>query len=160
MKYRRTNVISLPLDTSSAPEPDFEVSLDRGTNPSDSLGSFDSSTSAIVLTTIDSNSGSMWVWRIDGTSGSLDWERLHSGTDPRSGFPRLRLPGPVITQLDGDSAPEMILTIPTDANGGSSGQGARYIGMELTSTTQIFEFRATNGYADVQPLMLDTMMMA
>ena len=71
-------------------------------------------------------------------------------------LPRLRLPGPVITQLDGDSAPEMILTIPTDANGGSSGQGARYIGMELTSTTQIFEFRATNGYADVQPLMLDT----
>ena len=50
----------------------------------------------------------------------------------------------------------MILTIPTDANGGSSGQGAGYIGMELTSTTQIFEFRATNGYADVQPLMLDT----
>ena len=151
-------VISLPLDTSSAPEPDFEVSLDRGTNPSDpAWAALDSSTSAIVLTTIDSNSGSMWVWRIDGTSGSLDWERVAlSGTDQDQDSPRLRLPGPVITQLDGDSAPEMILTIPTDANGGSSGQGARYIGMELTSTTQIFEFRATNGYADVQPLMLDT----
>ncbi len=151
-------VISLPLDTSSAPEPDFEVALDRGTNPSDpAWAALDSSTSAVVLTTIDSNSGSMWVWRIDGTSGSLDWERVAlSGTDQDGDSPRLRLPGPVITQLDSDTAPEMILTIPTDANGGNSGQGARYIGMELTSTTQIFDFRATNGYADVQPLMLDT----
>ena len=50
----------------------------------------------------------------------------------------------------------MILTVPTDANGGSTGQGARFIGMELTSTTEIFNFRATNGFADVQPLPLDT----
>ena len=84
-------VISLPLDTSSAPEPDFEVALDRGTNPSDpAWAALDSSTSAIVLTTIDSNSGSMWVWRIDGTSGSLDWERVAlSGTDQDQDSPRL-----------------------------------------------------------------------
>ena len=151
-------VVSLPLDTSSAPEPDFEVSLDRGTNPSDpTWAALDSSTSAIVLTTIDSNSGAMWVWRIDGTSGSLDWERVAlSGTDQDSDAPRLRLPGPVIAQLDSDTAPEMILTVPTDSNGGSTGQGARFIGMELTSTTEIFNFRATNGFADVQPLPLDT----
>ena len=30
----------------------------------------------------------------------------HSGTDQDQDSPRLRLPGPVITQLDGDSAPE------------------------------------------------------
>ena len=60
----------------------------------------------------------MWIWRIDGASGSLDWERVAvAGTDSDSDAPRLRLPGPVIAQLDNDDAPEMILTVPTDANG-------------------------------------------
>ena len=50
----------------------------------------------------------------------------------------------------------MILTVPTDANGRTSGSGARFIGMELTSTTEVFNFRAQNGYADAQPLAIDT----
>jgi len=54
-------------------------------------------------------------------------------------------PGPVIAQLDNDEAPEMILTVPTDANGRTSGLGARFIGMEMTSTTEIFNFRTPNG---------------
>ena len=67
----------------------------------------DDDSTAIVLTTIDSNSGNMWIWRIDGASGSLDWERVSiSGTDSDSDAPRLRLPGPVVVQLDNDAAPK------------------------------------------------------
>ncbi len=151
-------VLSFDLTTSVPSEPDWDISLDRGTHPSDpTWAALDSSTTAIVLTTIDSNSGNMWVWRIDGASGSLDWERVAlQGTDSDSDSPRLRLPGPVIVQLDTDDAPEMILTVPTDSNGATSGNGARYIGMELTSTSEVFNFRAQNGYADTQPLPIDS----
>ena len=151
-------VISFTLTTSVPSEPDWQISLDRGTHPSDpSWAALDSSTTAVVLTTIDSNSGNMWIWRIDGASGSLDWERVAvQGTDSDSDSPRLRLPGPVIVQLDQDDAPEMIITVPTDSNGRTSGNGARFIGMELTSTTEVFNFRAPNGYSDTQPLPIDT----
>ncbi|MGB2070872.1 MAG: hypothetical protein ACPHVR_04480, partial [Poseidonia sp.] len=137
--------------TSSQPtEEQWSVSLDRGTHPSDPVwAQLDSTTTSVVLTTIDGDSGNMWIWKIDGSSGSLDWERVAvGGTDSDSDAPRLRLPGPVIVQLDQDAAPEMILTVPTDANGRTSGSGARFIGMELTSTTEVFNFRAQNGYAD------------
>ncbi|MCS5532657.1 MAG: FG-GAP-like repeat-containing protein [Candidatus Poseidoniaceae archaeon] len=151
-------LIALPLTASSAPVAEWEVALDRGTHPSDpTWAALDSSNTAIVLTTIDSSTGSMWIWRIDGATGSLDWERVAiQGTDYDEDAPRLRLPGPVIAQLDNDDAPEMILTVPTDANGRTSGQGARFIGMELTSTDEVFNFRAPNGYADAQPLVVDT----
>ena len=66
----------------------------------------------------------MWIWRIDGSTGSNDWGRVAlSGTDADSDAPRLRLPSPVVVQLDGDAAPEMILTVPTDANGRTVGLG-------------------------------------
>ena len=151
-------VVSLSLTTSAPTSFDWEVVLDRGTHPSDpSWGALDSTNTAIVLTTIDSNSGNMWIWRIDGASGSLDWERVAiSGTDSDSDSPRLRLPGPVIVQLDGDAAPEMILTIPTDSNGRTPGNGAKFVAMEMTSTNEIFDFRTPNGYADTQPLPIDT----
>ena len=146
------------LTTAQPSEEDWSVSLDRGTHPSDPVwAQLDSTTTSVVLTTIDGDSGNMWIWKIDGGTGSLDWERVAvQGTDSDSDSPRLRLPGPVIVQLDQDSAPEMILTVPTDANGRTSGSGARFIGMELTSTTEVFNFRAQNGYADAQPLALDT----
>lgn len=151
-------VAALTLTTSTPNDFDWEVVLDRGTHPSDpSWGMLDDDSTAIVLTTIDSNSGNMWIWRIDGSSGSLDWERVSvSGTDSDSDAPRLRLPGPVVVQLDNDAAPEMILTIPTDSNGRSPGNGARFVAMEMTSTDEIFEFRTPNGYSDSQPLPIDT----
>ncbi len=151
-------VVSLSLTTSTPTDFDWEVVLDRGTHPSDpSWGALDNSNTAIVLTTIDSNSGNMWIWRIDGATGSLDWERVAiSGTDSDQDSPRLRLPGPVIVQLDNDAAPEMILTVPTDSNGRSPGNGAKFIAMEMTSTTEIFDFRTPNGYSDSQPLPIDT----
>ena len=76
-------VLSFSLTSSVPSEPDWEVSLDRGTHPSDpTWAALDGSTTAVVLTTIDSNSGNMWIWRIDGSSGSLDWERVAvQGTD-------------------------------------------------------------------------------
>ena len=152
------NVNAYSLTTSPPTEEDWSVALDRGTHPSDPVwAQLDSTTTSVVLTTIDGDSGNMWIWKIDGDSGSLDWERVAvQGTDSDSDAPRLRLPGPVIVQLDQDAAPEMILTVPTDANGRTSGSGARFIGMELTSTTEVFNFRAQNGYADAQPLALDT----
>ena len=149
-------VISLPLGLQT-PDPDWKVSLDRGTHPSDpAFAALDDTSGAIVLTTVDS-SGNMWIWRIDGPTGSLDWERVSiQGTDTDSDTPRLRLPGPVITQLDSDAAPEMILTLPADSNGGEEGMGAQYVGMELTSTNELWRFRAKNGYADAEPLSVDT----
>jgi hypothetical protein len=145
--------------TSTQPtEAKWSVTLDRGTHPSDPVwAQLDDTTTSILLTTIDDTSGNMWIWKIDGATGSLDWERVPiQGTDSDSDAPRLRLPGPVITQLDQDDAPEMILTVPTDQNGRTSGNGARFIGMELTSTDEIFNFRTPNGYSDAQPLPLDT----
>jgi hypothetical protein len=149
-------VISLPLGLQT-PEVNWQVALDRGTHPSDpAFAALDDNSGAIVLTTVDTN-GNMWVWRIDGSTGSLDWERVSiQGTDSDSDTPRLRLPGPVITQLDSDPAPEMILTLPADSNAGDEGMGAQYVGMELTSTTELWRFRARNGYADAEPLSVDT----
>ena len=150
-------VLALPLGLQS-PEPDWSVSLDRGTHPSDpSFANLDDNSGSVVLTTVDSNSGNMWVWQIDGPTGSLDWERVSiQNTDSDSDTPRLRLPGPVITQLDSDAPPEMILTLPVDENGATDGMGAQYVGMELTSTTELWRFRAKNGYGDAEPTPIDT----
>ena len=151
-------VVALPLGLQS-PEEDWRVALDRGSHPSDpAFAALDDNSGSVVLTTVDENSGNFWVWRIDGATGSLDWERVSiQGTDSGDDdTPRLRLPGPVITQLDADAAPEMILTLPSDSNGGDDGLGAQFVGMELTSTDEIWRFRAKNGYADAEPLPVDT----
>lgn len=139
--------------------PKWSVSLDRGTHPSDPVfAQLDSTNSVVLLTTIDSNSGNMWIWKVEGPTGSILWERVAvQGTDTGDDeAPRLRLPGPVIVQLDGDNAPEMVITVPTDPTGPTSGSGAKYIGMEITSTDEIFSFRAPNGFGDVQPVAIDT----
>tara|TARA_B100001113_G_scaffold121704_1_gene99398 strand:+ start:623 stop:6157 length:5535 start_codon:yes stop_codon:yes gene_type:complete len=151
-------VVALPLGLQT-PEEDWRVALDRGSHPSDpAFAALDDNSGSVVLTTVDENSGNFWVWRIDGPTGSLDWERVSiQGTDSGDDdTPRLRLPGPVITQLDADAAPEMILTLPSDSNQGDDGLGAQFVGMELTSTDEIWRFRAKNGYADAEPLPVDT----
>lgn len=150
-------VVALPLGLQS-PEADWTVALDRGSHPSDpAFAALDDSSGSVVLTTVDENSGNFWIWRIDGPTGSLDWERVSvQGTDSDSDTPRIRLPGPVVTQLDSDAAPEMILTLPSDSNGADEGMGAQYVGMELTSTEEIWRFRAKNGYADTEPVPVDT----
>lgn len=152
-------IMTIPLGSSMPSEPVWEVILDRGTHPSDpAWAQLDASNTAVVATTIDENSGNMWIWRLDGATGSNSWGRVAiAGTDPgQTDSPRLRLPSPVVTQLDNDAAPEMILTVPTDSNGRTTGYGARFVGMELTSTQEIFSFRAQNGFADAPPLPIDT----
>jgi len=151
-------VLAIPLTLQGPPEALWQITLDRGTHPSDpAFAALDDSTGCIVLTTINANSGNMWIWRIDGATGSLDWERVSiSGTDSDNDAPRLKLPGPVVTQLDEDNAPEMILTLPSDANGRDNGMGAQFVAMELTSTDEIWRFRAPNGYADAMPTPVDT----
>ena len=133
------HILSLPLG-SNTPTENWDVTLERGTHPSDpAWAQLDGQNSVVLATTIDENSGNMWVWRIDGITGSNDLGLVPlSGTDTDSDAPRLRLPSPVVAQLDSDAAPEMILTIPTDANGRTVGLGARFVGMELTSTEEIF----------------------
>ena len=152
------NVIALPLGL-QAPEENWRVALDRGTHPSDpAFAALDDNSGSIILTTVDEINGNFWVWRIDGPTGSLDWERVAiQGTDnDDSDTPRQRLPGPVVTQLDSDAAPEIILTLPSDSNGATDGNGAQYLGMELTSTQELWRFRARNGYADAEPVPVDT----
>jgi hypothetical protein len=151
-------VIALPLPNQGPPDPLWSVSLDRGTHISDPAWvALDSLNSAILVTTIESSNANMWVWRIDGSTGSLDWERvtLPNG-DTDSDSPRVRLPGPVIVQLDDDEIPEVIFTIPTDGNGRSSGSGATLVAWELTAAEEIWSFRTPNGYADAPPLPIDT----
>ncbi|MCS5537179.1 MAG: VCBS repeat-containing protein, partial [Candidatus Poseidoniaceae archaeon] len=111
---------------------------------------------AILLTTIDANNGNMWVWRIDGESGSLDWERISlTGTQTDADPVHLRVPGPVIAQLDEDAAPEVVFTIPSDQNGRTNGNGATFVAWDLTSTNELWRFRAPNGYADAAPIAVD-----
>ena len=63
------HIISLPLGA-SAPTVNWDVTLDRGTHPSDpAWAQLDDQTSVVVATTIDENSGNMWIWRIDGSTG-------------------------------------------------------------------------------------------
>ena len=119
-------ITSLSL-TSSAPTTfDWEINLDKGTHASDpAWAMLDDDTTAIMVTTMDENSGNMWIWKIDGSSGSLDWDSFPvPGTDFNPSETLMwKLPGPVIVQLDSDSAPEMILTIPTDPNDEAAGNG-------------------------------------
>ncbi len=150
--------LALPLPMSGTPSPLWEVQLSKGTHASDPAWvQLDSVNTAVMLTTIDYDSGSMWVWRLSGASGSPEWggaslNNLDGGTDA----PHVRLPGPVITQLDSDSAMEMIVTIPTDLGGSTTADGAQYIGMEVTNASQLFSFNAVNGYADAPPTPVDT----
>ena len=150
-------VVSLPLGLQT-PEENWKVALDRGSHPSDpAFAALDDNSGSIVLTTVDELNGNFWIWQIDGPTGSLDWERVSiQGTDDDDDTPRIRLPGPVITQLDSDAAPEMIITLPSDENLADDGMGAQFIGMELTSTDEIWRFRAKNGYADAEPIAVDT----
>ena len=148
---------AIQLSTTGPPEPTWSVTLDRGTHVSDPTWvAMDDLNSAILLTTIDGSNGNMWVWRIDGASGSLDWERVTlSGTQTDADPVHLRVPGPIVAQLDNDNAPEVIFTIPSDQNGRSSGNGATYVAWDLTSTDELWRFRAYNGYADAAPIAID-----
>ena len=118
--------------------PLWEVALDRGTHPSDPTAvRIDASNVDLVVTTIDASSGARGMK--DGDNGALDWSE-HRFQGPI----RIRMRHAALRSCDrptcADAEPEVILTVPTDPNG-TSGSGARFVAMELTSTTEIFSFR-------------------
>ena len=151
-------VLALPLPAGGAPSPIWQVNLDHGKIPSDPAWvKIDDTNSAVLLTTIDPDDGNIWVWRLDGTNGAPNWGGVTlNNLDGNTDSPHIRLPGPVVAELDGTPGAEMVVTIPTDIDGGSNGDGAEYIGMEVNDATELWSFRATNGFGEAPPDVFDS----
>ena len=152
-------VIALPLESNNTPSTLWEVVLDKGSHPSDpAFAQVDENTGYVLLTTIEANNGAMWAWKIESSSGDSSWESGLSldNLDGDTNSPHVRLPGPIIVNLDSDPTPEMIVTIPTDADGSSSVDGAEFRGMEIDDGEEIWNFEASNGFADAPPTAIDT----
>ena len=155
---RDPQVIALGL-SDTGPTLLWDVTLDKGTHPSDpAFAQTDDSTGYVILTTIQDSTGSMWVWKLDHDDGEDNWGgySLGPGESNSDSTPHVRLPGPVIANLDGQSDPEMILTIPTDGDGQGTADGAEFLGMEIGNATEIWSFEASNGFADAPPTAVDT----
>ncbi|MEE3310812.1 MAG: VCBS repeat-containing protein, partial [Candidatus Thermoplasmatota archaeon] len=151
------NLVALPLPTSGTPVPLWEVTLDDGTHPSDPAWvQIDEVSSAVLLTTIDENNGEMWIWRVNAANGQVQYANTLNNLDGDTASPHVRLPGPVITQLDSDPAPEMVVTIPTDIDEAGTSDGATFVGLEVVDASTIFSFSAANGYADAPPALIDS----
>ena len=152
----RPTIISIPLTNSAPSQPLWEIQLDYGTHPSDpTWAQIDEDNSAILVTTIDSDDGNMWAWRINSETGSLDWNARSLISEGDSGVPHIRLPGPVIAQLDDDEIPEVIFTAPGDWDENSPVDAASYHAWELTDGSEILSFTASNGYAETPPIPVD-----
>ena len=150
-------VLALPLGANGVPTPIWQSTLEDGSHPSDpAFAQVDDQTAYVLLTTTDASSGAMWVWKLNSVSGDQLWSLSLSNLDGDSDVPHIRLPGPVIANLDSDSTPEMIISIPTDADGSNSVDGAEFRGLEIDDGTEIWSFEAVNGYADAPPLAIDT----
>ena len=153
-------VLAFPLQVNGTPSTLWEVTLDKGSHPSDpAFAQVDDSTGYVLLTTIEANNGAMWVWKIDSSTGDSSWDgglSLDNLDGGDSNVPRVRLPGPVIANLDSDADPEMIVTIPTDADGSSAVDGAEFRGIEIDDGDELWSFEASNGVADAPPTAVDT----
>ena len=151
-------VVALSLPSSGTPSTLWEKTLDKGSHPSDpAFAQTDENTGYVVLTTTEHTNGGMWVWRLDSTSGDSGWDGLSlSNVDGDSDVPHIRLPGPVVANLDADETPEIVVTIPTDADGSNTIDGAEFRGLEISTGSEIWSFQAENGYADAPPIVIDT----
>ncbi len=152
-------VLALPLQTNGTPSVIWQVNLDKGSHPSDpSFAQMDDTTGFVLLTTIEASSGEMWVWKIDSETGGSSWDDglPLNNLDGDTNSPHIRLPGPVIANLDSDSEPEMIITIPSDADGSSTVDGAEFRGIEIGDGGELWSFEASNGFADAPPTAIDT----
>ncbi len=152
-------VLAFPLQINGTPSTLWEVTLDKGSHPSDpAFAQVDDSTGYVLLTTIEANNGGMWVWKIDSSTGDSSWDGGLSldNLDGDTNAPHVRLPGPVIANLDSDSDPEMIVTIPSDADGSSAVDGAEFRGIEIDDGGELWSFEASNGFADAPPTAIDT----
>lgn len=153
-------IISLSLPITGAPEENWRAEIESGSHPSDlTFAVLGADSAAVFFTTIENDDGLMWAWRLDGETGASAWSggsSLGNLDGGASDSPRIRLPGPVVAQLDSDEAPELILTIPTDLGGNGVTDGAEFIAIEATSASEIWSFNARDGYADAPPLILDS----
>ena len=153
-------IISLSLPMTGSPEENWRADIQEGSHPSDlAYAQLSENIASVFLTSIEENDGLMWAWRLDGTTGASEWSggaSLGNLDGGASNAPQIRLPGPVIAQLDSDDTPELILTIPTDAGGNGAIDGAEYIGIEATNAAEIWSFNAHDGYADAPPVTYDS----
>ena len=152
-------VLSLSLPMTGSPEENWRAEIQEGSHPSDlTFAQLSENTAAVFLTSIEENDGLMWAWRLDGATGASEWSggsSLGNLDGGASNAPQIRLPGPIVAQLDSDDAPELILTIPTDAGGNGPVDGAEFIAIEATNAAQIWSFNAYDGYADAPPVVYD-----
>jgi outer membrane protein assembly factor BamB len=137
----------------------WEKTLDKGTHPSDPVFvQTDENTAFILLTSVQSSTSAMWLWKLDASDGDSNWDG--KSLDNLNGFdsnvPHIRLPGPVIANLDSDIAMELVVTIPSDFDENGAAYGAEYYGLEISDGTKIWDFEASNGYADSAPIVIDT----
>ena len=153
-------ILSISLPTSGSPEENWRAEIESGTHPSDlTFATLGPDSAAVFFTTIENDDGLMWAWRLDGETGASAWSggsSLGNLDGGASDSPRIRLPGPIVAQLDSDAAPELVITIPTDLGGNGVTDGAEFIAIEATSSSEIWSFNARDGYADAPPLVLDS----
>lgn len=152
-------VVAMDLTASAPSAPIWTATLDLGTHPSDpAYVRADPSTGFVLITTTDSSTGAVWLWKLDGSNGNEAWApRSMGNTDGDSNVPHLRLPGPVLSNLDADSALEVIVTIPTDLGGTGNADGAEYRALEISDgQTELWSINAIDGYADAPPLPIDS----
>ena len=153
------NVLAIELGSTSPTAPMWTASLDQGTHPSDpTYVETDTSTGYVLITTTDAATGAVWLWKLDGANGNEAWSpRSMGNTDGDSNVPHLRMPGPVVGNLDADPALEVIVTIPTDLGGTGNADGAEFRALEVSDgQTELWSVNAIDGYADAPPLPLDT----
>ena len=151
-------VLALDL-TASAATLIWSKTLDKGTHPSDpTFVQTDENTAYVLLTSIQTTSSSMWIWKLDSDDGDANWDgkSLENLNGFDSSAPHIRLPGPVLANLDSDSDMEMVVTIPTDFDDNNAADGAEFYGLEISDGTQIWDFEASNGFADAPPIVIDT----
>ncbi len=153
------NVLALDLGTTPPTSPIWAASLDQGTHPSDpAYVKTDPSTGYVLITTTDSSTGAVWLWKLNGANGNEAWSpRSMGNTDGDSNVPHVRMPGPIVANLDSDAALEVVVTIPTDLGGTGNADGAEYRALEVTDgQTELWSVNAIDGYADAPPLPVDT----
>ena len=152
-------VLALPLQVNGTPVTLWEVNLNKGSHPSDpAFVQLDDTTGHILLSTIEEQNGRVWVWKIESSTGDSIWDDGLDlqNADGDTNSPHIRMPGPIIANLDSDPSPEMIVTIPTDGDGSSAIDGAEFRGLEIDDGSEIWRFDAENGFADAPPTAIDT----
>ena len=151
-------VVAISLPSSGTPTKLWNKRLGYGSHASDPVFvQTDENTAYVMLTSTESTNGAMWLWKLDSSSGDPSWDGKSLGNlDGDSNVPHIRLPGPVVANLDNDNNPEIIVTIPTDSDSYGTLDGAEFRGIEVANGSEIWSYTSPNGYADAPPVPIDT----